>query len=194
LRERAMLPAIYFHFSRRGCEEAMQRCAHLELLAQDEAEAIEAEVSRAVAESSEMRLHPHLRFLRVGLAAHHAGLLPRWRALVERLFQAGFVKVVFATETLAAGINMPARSTVISGLTKRAGREFRVLTPSEFTQMAGRAGRRGMDRRGHVVVVGDPFRPETEAARLAASAPDALLSRFTPGYGMALSLLRRYTL
>jgi superfamily II RNA helicase len=193
LRDREMLPAIYFHFSRRGCEEAMQRCGSLELLTDDEAAAIEAEVTRATEGSPELRHHPHLRFLRLGLAAHHAGLLPRWKGLVERLFQRGLVKVVFATETLAAGINMPARSTVISGLTKRAERAYRVLTPSEFTQMAGRAGRRGMDRTGHVVVVDDPFRPAAEAAQLAAAAPDALLSRFTPGYSLVLNLLRHHT-
>jgi superfamily II RNA helicase len=193
LRDRAMLPAIYFVFSRRGCEEALPRCGTLELLSLEEQAAIRAEIAGALLESPDLRHHPHLRFLRAGVAAHHAGLLPRWRTLVERLFQAGLVKVVFATETLAAGINMPARSTVISGLTKRAGREYRSLTPSEFTQMAGRAGRRGMDVTGHVVVVGDPFRPAAEAARLAAAPPDPLLSHFTPTYSMALNLLRRHS-
>jgi superfamily II RNA helicase len=194
LRDRDMLPAIYFHFSRRGCEDAMERCRHLELLSPKEAETVESAISAHLAAHPDSSHHPHLRSLREGLATHHAGLLPRWKVLVERLFQAGLVKVVFATETLAAGINMPARTTVISGLTKRAGHEFRLLTPSEFTQMAGRAGRRGMDVRGHVVVVGDPFRRPEEAARLAASPPDPLLSHFAPTYGMALALLGRHSL
>jgi superfamily II RNA helicase len=92
-----------------------------------------------------------------GIAAHHAGILPLWKGLVEELFQAGLIKVVFATETLAAGINMPARTTVIASLSKRTDSGHRLLTPSEFLQMAGRAGRRGMDESGPCGDCGNPL-------------------------------------
>src|SRR5712691_183905 len=192
LAEQEMLPAIYFVFSRRGCEAAMQRCAHLALLAEPEIARMEQIVEPYLAENPIVRHHPHLRYLPRGVAAHHAGLLPAWKVLVERLFQAGLIKAVFATETLAAGINMPARTTVISSLSKRTDDGYRVLTASEFLQMSGRAGRRGMDRLGHVVVNADPFRPAAEAARLAAAPADPLISRFAPTYGMVLNLLRRF--
>jgi superfamily II RNA helicase len=193
LAEAEMLPAIYFVFSRRGCEAAMQRCAHLSLLSEEEIARVEAIVEPYLVQNPTVRFHPHLRYLPRGVASHHAGLLPGWKVLIERLFQAGLIKVVFATETLAAGINMPARTTVISSLSKRTDDGYRVLTPSEFLQMSGRAGRRGMDRLGHVVVNADPFRPAAEAARLAASPADPLTSRFTPTYGMVLNLLHRFT-
>src|SRR5947208_1439732 len=192
LAEQEMLPAIYFVFSRRGCEAAMQRCAHLALLSEEEIERVARIVEPHLQENPAVRHHPHLRYLERGVAAHHAGLLPAWKVLVERLFQAGLIKAVFATETLAAGINMPARTTVISSLSKRTDDGYRVLTASEFLQMSGRAGRRGMDRLGHVVVIADPFRPAAEAARLAAAPPDPLISRFAPTYGMVLNLLHRY--
>jgi superfamily II RNA helicase len=194
LAEQDMLPAIYFVFSRRGCEEAMQRCAHLALLTEEEVERVEQIVEPYLEENATVRYHPHLRFVRRGVAAHHAGLLPAWKVLVERLFQAGLIKAVFATETLAAGINMPARTTVISSLSKRTDEGYRSLTASEFLQMSGRAGRRGMDKLGHVVINADPFRPAAEAARLAMAPPDPLTSRFTPTYGMVLNLLHRFAL
>jgi superfamily II RNA helicase len=194
-----MLPAIYFLFSRQGCESALVRCAHLELLSLPERDEVEARTATFLAERPSLRYHPHLRYLPRGLAVHHAGLLPGWRAFVERLFQAGLVKVVFATETLAAGINMPARTTVISALSKpgamrsRGSRvERRPLTASEFHQMSGRAGRRGMDRIGHVVVIVDPRQSLSDAARLAAAPPDPLFSRFSPTYSLVLNLLRRF--
>src|SRR5438067_1795226 len=140
-----------------------------------------------------LRHYPYLRELEHGLAVHHAGLLPAWKLSIERLFQEGLIKVVFATETLAAGINMPARTTVISALSKRGDTGYRSLTASEFLQMSGRAGRRGMDRLGHVVVVADPFRPASEAVELASAPPDPLSSRFAPTYGMVLNLLNRFT-
>ncbi len=192
LAEGEMLPAIYFVFSRRGCEAAMQRCAHLALLSEAEIARVEQIVGPYLEETPTVRHHAHLRYLPRGVAAHHAGLLPGWKVLVERLFQAGLIKAVFATETLAAGINMPARTTVISSLSKRTDDGYRVLTASEFLQMSGRAGRRGMDRLGHVVVNADPFRPAAEAARLAAAPADPLISRFSPTYGMVLNLLRRF--
>ncbi|MFM8975535.1 MAG: helicase-related protein, partial [Vulcanococcus sp.] len=129
-----------------------------------------------------------------GIAAHHAGVLPAWKELIEELFQQGLVKVVFATETLAAGINMPARSTVISALSKRTERGHRPLMGSEFLQMAGRAGRRGLDSQGYVVTVQSRFEGVREAGQLATSPADPLVSQFTPSYGMVLNLLQRYDL
>jgi superfamily II RNA helicase len=129
-----------------------------------------------------------------GIAAHHAGILPAWKGLVEELFQAGLIKVVFATETLAAGINMPARTTVISTLSKRTDSGHRLLMASEFLQMAGRAGRRGMDDRGHVVTIETPFEGAKEASYLATVGADPLVSQFTPGYGMVLNLLQTHTI
>jgi len=129
-----------------------------------------------------------------GIAAHHAGILPAWKELVEKLFEMGLVKLVFATATLAAGINMPARTTVISALSKRTDEGHRMLTPSEFLQMAGRAGRRGMDKVGYVVTVETPFEGAKEASRLALSSAEPLRSWFTPSYGMVLNLLQKHSL
>ncbi|HXE73175.1 MAG TPA: helicase-related protein, partial [Candidatus Nitrosotenuis sp.] len=187
-----MLPAIYFVFSRRGCEEAMRRVYGQSLLSGAEARQLEQAVDEALADNPRLAEHAHLPYLRQGIAAHHAGLLPAWKALVERLFQQGLIKVVFATETLAAGINMPARTTVIGALVKYSDEGHRMLTASEFLQMSGRAGRRGMDEVGHVVMVHHPREAPEDAARLARSRPDPLLSRFTPRYEMVLNLLQRY--
>ena len=194
LREREMLPAIYFIFSRRGCDAAMERCAAMQLLTPEQVAVQEEVLERFFEARPALRAQPHLRYLSRGLASHHAGLLPGWKAIIEGLFQANLLKVIFATETLAAGINMPARTTVISSIRKRGDTGFRSLTASEFLQISGRAGRRGMDKEGHVVVVGDPFRPAAESARLAAAPPDPLFSQFTPTYGMVLNLLQRHTL
>lgn len=138
--------------------------------------------------------HPHLPFIFEGMSVHHAGMLPSWKMMVEKLFQRGLLKVVFATETLAAGINMPARTTVITSIHKRADEGHRELTASEFLQMSGRAGRRGMDEVGHVVILHHPFEPVEDAARLATATADPLSSRFTPSYGMVLNLLERHNL
>ncbi len=129
-----------------------------------------------------------------GIAAHHAGILPVWKELVEQLFEVGLVKVVFATATLSAGINMPARTTVISALSKRTDTGHSMLSPSEFLQIAGRAGRRGMDEVGHVVAIQTPFEGATEAAYLATAQAEPLRSCFTPSYGMVLNLLQKHTI
>lgn len=129
-----------------------------------------------------------------GVAAHHAGVLPRWKELVEKLFERRLVKIVFATSTLSAGLNMPARTTVISALKKRNDEGMRLLTPSEFLQMAGRAGRRGIDDQGYVVTVQTPFEKPQDAAMLSLAAAESLESRFTPSYGMVLNLLQKHTL
>lgn len=194
LSARNMLPVIYFLFSRRGCEEAMKRARGIPLLSDEEAHQLRSHVDEFTRGNPNLKNHPHLSYLLEGMAVHHAGMLPSWKMMVEKLFQRGLLKVVFATETLAAGINMPARSTVISSMTKRSDEGHRDLTASEFLQMSGRAGRRGMDEVGHVVVLHNSFEPVEDAARLATAPPDPLASRFTPSYGMVLNLLERHRL
>lgn len=194
LAEREMLPAIYFVFSRRGCELALRASQGAVTLTLAEADAIKASLKDFLRDNPFLIDHPHLPYLRQGLAAHHAGLLPPWKSLVERLFQQGLIKCVFATETLAAGINMPARTTVISAISKYSDEGHRPMTASEFLQMSGRAGRRGMDTVGHVVVVHHPMERVEEAAKLARAEADPLLSRFTPSYGMVLNLLQHHSL
>ncbi|PSF31120.1 DEAD/DEAH box helicase [Aphanothece hegewaldii CCALA 016] len=147
-----------------------------------------------LAEVSQLIKLDQLEPLTRGIAAHHAGILPLWKELVEQLFEVGLIKVVFATATLSAGINMPARTTVISALSKRTDDGHSMLTPSEFVQIAGRAGRRGMDEVGHVVTVQTPFEGSKEAAFLATAKPEPLQSCFTPSYGMVLNLLQKHTL
>lgn len=194
LRERDMLPAIYFIFSRRGCDQAVQQLAFQRLTNAQEASAIEQRLDQFLALHPEGARSGQLDPLIGGIAAHHAGILPAWKELVEELFTRGLVKVVFATETLAAGINMPARTTVISSVSKRTDQGHRLLRASEFLQMAGRAGRRGMDRVGHVVCVQTRFEGAQEAAYLATQEADPLVSQFTPTYGMVLNLLQTHTL
>ncbi|MBC8123468.1 MAG: DEAD/DEAH box helicase [Gemmatimonadaceae bacterium] len=194
LARRDMLPAIYFIFSRRGCDQALEDLGELCLLDEREQSRIAPQIDKFVTENPEAIREHQLAQLYSGIAVHHAGVLPAWKALVEGLFQQGLIKVVFATETLAAGINMPARTTVISMLSKRTDNGHRLLTASEFLQMAGRAGRRGMDEVGHVVTLQGPFESAQEAAHLATSQPDPLVSQFTPSYGMVLNLLERHSL
>ncbi|MBW4536805.1 MAG: DEAD/DEAH box helicase [Pleurocapsa minor HA4230-MV1] len=145
-------------------------------------------------ENSQIARIDQIEPLMRGIASHHAGLLPAWKELVERLFEMGLVKIVFATATLAAGINMPARTTVVSALSKRTDGGHSMLSPSEFLQIAGRAGRRGKDQVGHVVTIQTPFEGAKEAAFLATSSAEPLRSWFTPSYGMVLNLLQKYTL
>ncbi len=195
LAEREMLPAIYFIFSRRGCDKAVRDLGRSNLLNAQEAEVVRRRLDAFVAVTPEaVREGGHAEALLRGIAAHHAGVLPAWKELIEELFQQGLVKVVFATETLAAGINMPARTTVISALSKRTERGHRPLMGSEFLQMAGRAGRRGLDVQGYVVTVQSRFEGVREAGALATSPADPLVSQFTPSYGMVLNLLQRYDL
>lgn len=147
-----------------------------------------------LAERSQFIRFDQLEPITRGIAAHHAGVLPVWKELVEQLFELGLVKVVFATATLSAGINMPARTTVISALSRRTDDGHSMLTPSEFLQIAGRAGRRGKDEVGYVVTVQTPFEGAKEAAYLATSGAEPLRSCFTPSYGMVLNLLQKHSL
>ena len=194
LHEKDMLPAIYFTFSRKKCDEQMEKCAELCLVTPKEQEEIKQIVDDYIVENPYLYKNKHIEYLLLGVASHHAGLLPGWKVLVEKLFQKGLIKVVFATETLAAGINMPARSTVISSISKRTDTGHRTLTPSEFLQMSGRAGRRGMDEIGYVTIVGTAFQTPEEVAELVLSDANPLESKFSPSYSMVLNLLQRFTL
>ena len=127
-----------------------------------------------------------------GFAAHHAGLVPPLKEAAEEAFAAGLVKVVFATETLSLGINMPARSVVIEKLSKFTGEHHEFLTPGEYTQLTGRAGRRGIDPVGYAIVCWNPFVPFDQVAGLASRRSSALTSSFRPTYNMATNLVARY--
>ncbi len=193
LNDKDMLPAIYFTFSRKRCNKNIEDCTELKLLNNFEERRLNQIIDEFIVDNPYLAKSKHLEYLYHGVAAHHAGLLPGWKGLIEKLFQQGLIKVVFATETLAAGINMPARTTIISSVSKRSDDGHRLLTPSEYLQMSGRAGRRGMDEVGHVITIGDPYHPPEEIAELASSAANPLESRFTPRYSMVMNLLQRFT-
>ncbi|KAE8762704.1 DEAD/DEAH box helicase [Georgenia thermotolerans] len=192
----ALLPAIVFIFSRAGCEAAVQQtvAAGIRLTT-----AAEAATIREVVEASCAAVPPEdlavLGFdawanaLERGVAAHHAGLLPVFKETVEQLFAAGYVKVVYATETLALGINMPARSVVLESLVKWNGSAHVQLTPGEYTQLTGRAGRRGIDVEGHAVVLYSEEIDPVAVAGLASRRTYPLRSAFHPTYNMAVNLL-----
>lgn len=194
LNDKDMLPAIYFAFSRKRCNKYLEDCSKLKLLTNFEERRLSQIIDEYVLDNPYLAKSKHLEFLYSGVASHHAGLLPGWKGLIEKLFQQGLIKAVFATETLAAGINMPARTTIISSISKRSDDGHRVLTPSEFLQMSGRAGRRGMDEVGYVVTIGDSFHRPEEIAELASAEANPLESRFTPSYSMVLNLLQRFTI
>jgi ATP-dependent RNA helicase HelY len=201
LRGLEMLPAIYFIFSRRGCREALQRCSYheLDLTTAAEKEAIDrvaAERLQALTNHDEEALFRRMvdaRLLRRGLAEHHAGLLPYHKEMVEELFQRGLIKVVFATETLSLGINMPARGVVVSSFTKFDGVNFSNLTTGELTQLMGRAGRRGIDVIGHGVILKESDVEVGTIYEVAMGPTLVVESKFLPSYNMALNLLRVYT-
>lgn len=194
-----LLPAIYFVFSRKGCEQTAREVAHstLRLTTEDE----RAEIRRVVAErTSHVPEHDlavlgfdgWLSVLERGSAAHHAGLVPAFKETVEELFLRGLVKLVAATETLAVGINMPARTVVLDSLSKYTGEGHELLQPSDFTQLTGRAGRRGIDTEGTAVVLFSPYVPFERATGIAGTGANALASSFAPTYNMTVNLIARY--
>ena len=192
-----MLPAIYFIFSRNGCDEAVDQCldADLRLTSDNEALRIRSIVDEMIEGQlthDDLKTLHFARFrhaLEEGFAAHHAGMVALFKQIVERLFEEGLIKVVFATETLALGINMPARSVVIEKLEKYDGTGIVGLTPGEYTQLTGRAGRRGIDTIGNAVVVDHRgFTPETAVA-LSSKRVYPLHSSFKPTFNMAVNLL-----
>jgi ATP-dependent RNA helicase HelY len=197
LEERDLLPAIYFLFSRNGCDEAAAQCldAGVRLTTAAERTRIRAIVDEHLAgiDSRDLAVLGQSRFLaalEAGVAAHHAGLIPPFKEAVEACFAEALVKVVFATETLAVGINMPARTVVIEKLTKFTGNHHEFLTPGAYTQLTGRAGRRGIDDMGHAAVLWNPFVTFDQVAALALSREYQLRSAFRPTYNMAANLVR----
>lgn len=191
-----MLPAITFIFSRAGCDGALAQChrSRMELTTKEEAQQIREIVDKGVEGIPEEDLAVlNFRQLRSvwsrGFAAHHAGMLPGFRHIVEELFVKGLIKAVFATETLALGINMPARTVVLEKLVKFNGEAHVDLTPGEYTQLTGRAGRRGIDVLGNAVVQWAPAMDPHAVAGLASTRTYPLISTFSPGYNMAVNLI-----
>ncbi|MGD1011942.1 MAG: helicase-related protein, partial [Acidimicrobiales bacterium] len=195
-----LLPAIYFVFSRAGCEESVRQCLDEGLRLTTPEERIRI---RGIVESyadpltdddlAVLGYGAFLASLEAGIAAHHAGMVPPFREAVEACFAEALVKVVFATETLALGINMPARSVVIEELTKFGGAGHQEITASEYTQLTGRAGRRGIDEVGYAAVLCSPFHTFGDVARIAGGHPRALTSSFRPTYNLVVNLVRRHS-
>ena len=195
LEARGWLPAIYFIFSRAGCERAMDDvlAEGRGLLSATQQDDVDRAINELVEESptvAESALNQTVfQTLRLGVGLHHAGILPSLKRLIELLFERGLCKVVFATETMSLGIHMPARSVVLQGVTKRTDRGFRALSHNELTQMAGRAGRRGIDPEGKCVIALDARDGVDEILRVVDGSPEPIESRFKLGYGSAALLL-----
>ena len=199
LQSNQMLPVITFIFSRQGCDSAVKQClsANLRLTSTEERDEIRTTASKytSTIDSEDLELlghHEWLAALERGIAAHHAGLLPVFKSCVEELFQRGLLKAIFATETLALGINMPARTVLLEKLSKWNGEAHVPITPGEYTQLTGRAGRRGIDIEGNAVVTWSPTVDSASAAGLAATRTYPLRSSFSPTYNMSINLLERY--
>ena len=199
LESKNLLPAITFIFSRAACDAAVQQCAAAGLwLTTDEEQAeIAYRVDKACAELPDSDKDV-LGFwgwrdgLLRGLAAHHAGMLPSFKEVVEDLFVSGLVRAVFATETLALGINMPARTVVLEKLEKYNGEAHVGITAGEYTQLTGRAGRRGIDVEGHAVVLWQPGTDPTAVGGLASKRTYPLNSSFRPTYNMSINLIAQF--
>jgi len=199
LQRMALLPAITFIFSRVGCDAAVKQClqAGIKLTTPDERKEIVQTANKytqfLAPEDLEVLNHAEwLEALERGIAAHHAGLLPSFKSAVEDLFQRGLVKAVFATETLALGINMPAKTVVLEKLVKYNGEAHVPVTPGEYTQLTGRAGRRGIDIEGNAVIQWSPSIDSATAAGLASTRTYPLRSSFSPTYNMAVNLISRF--
>ncbi|MCI0383929.1 RNA helicase [Streptomyces sp. CNQ085] len=199
LDSQGLLPAITFIFSRAGCEAAVQQCLYAGLRLNDAGERARVRelVEERTASIPDEDLHvlgyfEWLEGLERGIAAHHAGMLPTFKEVVEELFVRGLVKAVFATETLALGINMPARSVVLEKLVKWNGEQHVDITPGEYTQLTGRAGRRGIDIEGHAVVLWQRGMDPGALAGLAGARTYPLRSSFRPSYNMAVNLVSQF--
>lgn len=184
-----MLPAIWFIFSRKGCDAAVQYLEDCNLLDECETDEVALALKRFRIQYPDAVREAAVKGLLQGVAAHHAGCLPLWKSFIEELFQRGLVKVIFATETLAAGINMPARTAVIASLSRRNETGRLLLSTNDLLQMAGRAGRRGIDERGHAVLVQTPYEGAEECCKILFAGLEPLVSQFTASYGMVLNLL-----
>src|SRR5262245_43039765 len=195
LEARGWLPAIYFIFSRAGCERAMETvlAEGKPLLAKNQQREVEGIIRDAISDSPAIAESPLnqtiFQALGMGMGLHHAGMLPSVKRLIEQLFERGLCKVVFATETMSLGIHMPAKRVVLQSLTKRTDRGFRSLTHNELTQMAGRAGRRGIDPEGKCVIALDVRDGVDDIRRVVDGAPEPVVSQFKLGYGSVALLL-----
>ncbi|WP_120005309.1 DEAD/DEAH box helicase [Nesterenkonia muleiensis] len=194
-----LLPCIDFIFSRAGCEAAVEQCLHhgIQLTTKQEAQEIASRVEAMgwelpAEDLAVLGFDSFREALISGIAAHHAGMLPPFKELVENLYAEGLLKVVFATETLALGINMPARTVVLEKLDKFNGESHQDITPGEYTQLTGRAGRRGIDVEGHAVVVWQPGMDPRQVAGLASKRTYPLNSSFRPSYNMAVNLTAQF--
>jgi ATP-dependent RNA helicase HelY len=194
-----MLPAIVFIFSRAACDDAVRQVVRdgVKLTDRSERTVIRQIAERRVESLTDEDLgvlgyDDWVEGLAAGVAAHHAGLVPVFRETVEECFAAGLLKVVFATETLSLGINMPARSVVIERFTKYGGSGRATLTSGEYLQLTGRAGRRGLDEEGNAIVVWSTETEFGEAARVASAPPPDLRSAFRPTYNLAVNLVSRF--
>ncbi|HYH27722.1 MAG TPA: DEAD/DEAH box helicase, partial [Actinomycetota bacterium] len=199
LDDEGMLPAIHFVFSRAGCDKSVGFLmeAGVRLTTKEEEDRIREFVEMRVAWMDEddlgtLGFYELREALAAGIAAHHAGMIPVFKEAVEELFAAGLVKIVFATETLSLGINMPAKTVVIEDLFKFTGEKHEMLTPGEYTQLTGRAGRRGIDELGFAVVVHQRDVDFERVAGLASQRTYELTSSFKPSYNMAVNLVRIY--
>ena len=194
-----MLPAIFFIFSRQGCEDVMINFLNngVSFTTAEEHDEIVDHIKKKLEEYPSLKetgasTNLVLRALPMGMAVHHAGLVPILRSFIEVLFQKGLIKIVFATETLAAGINMPARTTIISSLSKRGDNGHRPLTVNEFTQMTGRAGRRGKDSRGNCIVLYDGQQTLYDVRNVITGDLEPINSHFSLSYNMILNLLGNF--
>jgi ATP-dependent RNA helicase HelY len=192
-----LLPAIYFIFSRNQCNEAAKSClqAGIRLTNDYERGEMLAIVDERLKDFSDDDLAAleYTQFvdqLEAGIGVHHAGMVPTFKEIVETCFSQGFIKIVFATETLAVGINMPARAVVLDKLTKYTGEHHEMLKPSDYAQLTGRAGRRGLDDVGNAIALWNPFLPFDQVAALVGSKSFVLNSAFRPTYNMAANLIR----
>ena len=199
LASEGMLPVIYFIFSRAGCDAAAHRLVDggVRLTTSDDRTVIRtvAEERTAHLDDGDLKVLGYDRFvtgLEAGVAAHHAGMIPAFKETVEELFARGLVKVVFATETLALGINMPAKSVVIENLSKFNGDSHELLRPGDYTQLTGRAGRRGIDVEGFGVVLHSPFVRFSNIIEIADIGSHELRSSFRPTYNMTANLVANY--
>ncbi|MGA0857315.1 MAG: DEAD/DEAH box helicase [Candidatus Nanopelagicales bacterium] len=196
LDDEGLLPGIYFIFSRAGCDSAVEDCISngIRLTSEEEVQFIRNFVQGYIDDLSSddlvaLKAHRWQQALESGIAAHHAGLLPRFKEVVEKLFQLGYLKLVFATETLSLGINMPAKSVLIDKLTKWNGEQHVQLSPGEYTQLTGRAGRRGIDIEGNSIVIWHKDLDPIALGNLASTRTYPLRSSFKPGYSMAVNVL-----
>lgn len=199
LESQGYLPAIFFVFSRVGCDAAVRSCiqANLRMTTSEERAEIQEVIAQKTAELPQedyaiLDFYQWCDSLERGIAAHHAGLLPMFKETIEELFQRGLIRCVFATETLALGINMPARTVILEKLTKWNGETHAAITPGEYTQLTGRAGRRGIDIEGNAIVLWNETVDSGTAAGLASTRTYPLRSSFAPTYNMSANLISQF--